>query len=172
MIVPVAYLEISLEQVDHRPVADGLAVGDGGSVHDHPLMHPMGVGELVDQPGFADARLTNDCHHLATPPLGSGLNAFELLHFGATTDEACQPPGRQCLEARLPRSRTNELVHRFAKETIVRRPEHLHLDMTLRQSQRLCTDKQSPGCCDLSKPDGKLRRSSHRPPLRLRPAPD
>jgi hypothetical protein len=73
-------------------------------------------------------------------PLGFGLQALELLDFGAAADKARQTPSRQRLEARLRRSRTNEFVHLFARGTSVLRPERFHLDMTLRESQRLCTD--------------------------------
>ena len=60
MIVLVADLEVALEQVDHRQVAGRLAVGDGGGFQDQPVLHPMGLGELVDEPGLAHAGLTHD----------------------------------------------------------------------------------------------------------------
>ena len=88
VVVPIADLEVALEQVDHRQVAGGLAVGHGGGVQDQPVLHPVGVGELVDQPRLAHAGLADDGDDL--PPAGAGLaeDPAQVLDLGVAADEA------------------------------------------------------------------------------------
>jgi hypothetical protein len=50
VVIPVADLEVALQQVDHGQVAGGLAVGDGRGLQDQPVLHPMRVGEFVGEP--------------------------------------------------------------------------------------------------------------------------
>ena len=71
VVVPVADLEVALEQVDHGQVAGGLAVGDGRGLQDQPVLHPMRVGELVGEPRLAHPGLAHDGDHLAVA--GAGL---------------------------------------------------------------------------------------------------
>jgi len=50
LIVPVPDLEVALEQVDHREIAGGVAVGHGRDLKNQPDLDSMRVGELVGEP--------------------------------------------------------------------------------------------------------------------------
>ena len=48
-MVAVLDLEVALQQLDHRPVARRLAIGDGGTLKPEPALQAMRVRELVDE---------------------------------------------------------------------------------------------------------------------------
>ena len=63
MIVAVADLEVALEQIDHRQVAGGLAVGDGRGVQDQPLLDPTRLRYVFEaQQGLSFARNAGIAH--------------------------------------------------------------------------------------------------------------
>ena len=64
-VVAVVNLEVGLEQVAHREVGGGPAVGDRAAFELEPVVGVMGAGELVDQAGLAHPGLPNDRHDLA-----------------------------------------------------------------------------------------------------------
>src|SRR5262245_17248277 len=57
VIVPVLDPEVGAQEVDDRQVTRRLAVGDGAGFEDQPVAEAMRAGELVEEPGLADARL-------------------------------------------------------------------------------------------------------------------
>ena len=110
VVVPVADLEVALEQVDHRQVAGGLAVGDGRGLQDQPVLDPMRVGELVGEPRLAHPRLAHDGDHL--PPAGAGLaeDPAQVLDLGVAAHEAREAAERRGLQPRPRRPRPRQLV--------------------------------------------------------------
>ena len=98
MIVLVADLEVALEQVDHGQVAGRLAVGDGGGFENQPILHPMGVGELVDEPGLAHAGFAHDGDHLAATRASLFEHSAQVLDLGVAADEARKAAERRRLK--------------------------------------------------------------------------
>ena len=92
VIVAVADLEVALEQVDHGQVAGGLAVGDRRGLQDQPVLHPMRVGELVDEPRLAHPGLAHEGHHLAVARAGLAEDPAQVLELGVAADEAREAP--------------------------------------------------------------------------------
>ena len=97
MVVTVADLEVALQQIDDWQVAAGLAIGNGRRVQHEPTLHPVRVGELVHQPGFADTGLTHDGHHLATSGRGLAQPVAQMLDLGIAADEARETSQRRGL---------------------------------------------------------------------------
>ena len=133
VIVLVADLEVALEQIDHGQVARGLAVGDGRGFQDYPVLHPMRVGELVDQPRLAHAGLADDRDHLA--PTGAGLAEHppQVLDLSVAADEAGEAPEGRGLQARPRRPGPCQLVdlHGLGEPFHRHGTERLHLDVAL-----------------------------------------
>ena len=66
-VVAVLDVAVALEQVEHREVGRGLAVGHRGALQHQPALGVVGVDELVDQARLAHAGLAHQRHHLACP---------------------------------------------------------------------------------------------------------
>ena len=97
VIVPVADLEVALEQVDHGQVTGGLAVGNGGGLQDQPVVHPMRVGELVGEPRLAHPGLAHDGDHLAAAGAGLAQDPAQVLDLGVAAHEAREAAERRGL---------------------------------------------------------------------------
>ena len=67
-------------------------------------MGAVGVGELEDEAGLADAGLADEGDDLAVALAARARAPAKLLHLGVAADEAGQPARRGCLEPR-PRRR-------------------------------------------------------------------
>jgi len=52
----------------------------------------MGVGELVDEAGLADAGLAHDGNHLAMTDGGLAQDPAQVLDLGVAADEAREAP--------------------------------------------------------------------------------
>jgi hypothetical protein len=160
VIVPLADLEVALEQIDHGQVARGFAVGDGRGFQDQPVLHPMGVGELVDQPRLAHAGLADDRDHLTPPGAGLAEHSAQVLDFGVAADETGEAPEGRGLQARPRRPRPCQLVdlHGLGEPFHRHGTERLHLDVALGQRQRIGRDHDRAGIGELLHPRGQVRR--------------
>ena len=92
MIVLVSDLEISLEQIDHRQVARGLAIGHGGCLEDQPFLDPMRVRELVDQPRLAHAGLAHNGDNLAAASTSLTEDPAQVFDLSGAAHEAREAP--------------------------------------------------------------------------------
>src|SRR4029450_1481017 len=90
---------ITLEQVDHRQVARPLAIGDGRGLKDLPALHPVRVGEFVNQTRLADARFAHHCRDLATPSADKLVRSPKLLDFAVAANELRRPTAGRRMEA-------------------------------------------------------------------------
>jgi hypothetical protein len=86
--------KIALEEVDHRQIAAGLAVGRRGGLQDQAVCHPVRVAQLEDEPPLANAGLADDRRHLTATLPGLLERASELLDLGKGVPAAWRTPGR------------------------------------------------------------------------------
>src|SRR5262245_170739 len=86
-------LEVRLEKINDGQVTGGLAIRQGAGLQDEPVLGAVGVGELVDKPGLADACLPHDGNELPVAFLCESKSPADLLDLGLATDEARQPSG-------------------------------------------------------------------------------
>ena len=163
MIVPVADLEVALEQVDHGQVAGRLAIGDGGSVQDQPLLYPMGMGELVDQPGLAHPRLADDGDYLAAARAGLTQDPAQMLDLRIAARKARQAAQGRGLQAcpGLTRPRQLEDLDRLWEALYGNRPQRPHLDVPLGKAHGLCGQPHRPGWGQLFHSRGQVGRLAH-----------
>ena len=158
------HLEVALEQIDDRQVAGRLAVGHGARLQDEPVLGPVGVGELVEQPRLAHPGLADDRHQLTAPGAGLLEGPAELLDLGVAADEARQAAGRGRLEARSRRRRPRPLVDldRLAKPFHRDGAQRLHLDVALGEPQGVGRQADRAGVGQLLHPRGQVRRLADR----------
>ena len=103
--VPVVDPEVALEEIDHRQVGGGLAVGHRARLQHEPAVRPVGVGQFPEQARLADAGLAHGGDHLAVALAGALQGHAERLHLGVPPDEAREPPrARRPEDATGPRS--------------------------------------------------------------------
>jgi hypothetical protein len=66
-VVTVLHLDVALQQVEHREVRRGFAVGHRGALQHPPALSTVRVDHLVDQARLAHAGLAEERHHLPVP---------------------------------------------------------------------------------------------------------
>src|SRR4029450_12499178 len=124
-----------------------LAVRDRGAVEDEPALHPMRVGELVDESRLAHPRLADDRRYLAVTVARELLSVAKLLQLGVAADEARQPAPGAGLQAGPRRACPCHLVDLDSVgEPLDRhRAERSDLDEALGQVQRLGGEAKADG---------------------------
>ena len=83
VVIVVLNMGVALEQVNHREIRRGLAVGDGATFQDEPALGAMGLRELPEEPGLAHPGLADDRHHLALTGPGPLQRSVEGIQLGA-----------------------------------------------------------------------------------------
>ena len=66
-VIAVLHLDIALQQVEHREVRRGFAIGHRGALEHQPALRAVGVDHLVHQARLAHAGLAHQRHHLPVP---------------------------------------------------------------------------------------------------------
>jgi hypothetical protein len=69
-VVTILKLKVGLEQVDNRPIGDGLAIGGRAAFQPEPALGARRMGELVEEAGLPNRGFPDNCHHLAMPRPG------------------------------------------------------------------------------------------------------
>ena len=87
-VVPGLDGEVAAQQLDHREVRGGLAIGHRRRFQDQPVLRPVRVRELPHQSRFPDAGLAHDRHDLPLPLARQRERPPEQLHLRIATDEA------------------------------------------------------------------------------------
>ena len=98
-VVTLVDAEIGLQEIDDEEIAGGTAIGDSAGLEDPAPGDTVGVGHLVQEAGFANARFAHDGHDLAVAapcPLERGA---ELLHLGIAPNEVAQASKRGGLKS-------------------------------------------------------------------------
>ena len=89
--VAIADAEIAAEQLDHGPVARGLAVGHRSCLEDQPLLDAVRVRQLEGEARLAHAGLAHDGGHLSAAVFDLLDRAVELRDLGIAAHEAREP---------------------------------------------------------------------------------
>ena len=110
-VVAVVDLEVGLEQVTHREVGGGLAVGDRTTFEHEPVVGVMRPDKLVGQAGLAYPGLPNHRHHLAVAGASTLQCLTQGLELCLPPDKARQPPRRQRLQTRSGGCGAEQLEH-------------------------------------------------------------
>ena len=87
-VVATLDLEVTAEQIDHRQVGGGLAVGDRGGLCDEPAVYAVRMKELPEEARLADPRLADHGNHLAAAAARPVKSAADLVHLSAAPDKA------------------------------------------------------------------------------------
>jgi hypothetical protein len=129
--------EVGAEEIDHRQEGRRLAVGDGAGLEHHPVRRPVGVSQLPDQPGLADAGLADNGDDLAMPGAGPLEGDAQLVQLPVASNEAGQPAGRGDLQTRPRRGETGELehFHGLAEPLDGHGAERFHPDVPLHEAE-------------------------------------
>ena len=83
-------MEIGLQEIDDGEIAGGPAIGDGAGLENPTPGDTVGVGQLVEETGFAHARLAHDGPDLAVAAPHPFECCAELLHLGIAPNEVAQ----------------------------------------------------------------------------------
>jgi hypothetical protein len=70
-VVALLDVTVALDQVDHRKIRRGLAIGNRGALQDQPPLGAVAVDDLIDQTRLPHPGLADDGHQMAM--LRSGL---------------------------------------------------------------------------------------------------
>ena len=90
---------IAPEQVEHREVGGGLAVGHGGALEHPPALRVVRVDTFIDEAGLPHSGLADHGDHLPVsgPSTLQGLDQGRELRVAS--DKAGEPPGCRRLQA-------------------------------------------------------------------------
>ena len=116
-------VEVGLEQIDHRRPGARAARGDRSAFEHQPGAHPRAVGELVEQPRLAHARIADQGDDLALAGRGQLARPIERRQFVPAADEGREAPAGRCLEARARRTD----AHQIERLDRLRQALHRHL---------------------------------------------
>jgi hypothetical protein len=78
-LIAVGDLEVGLEEVNHGQIRRRLPIRHRKAFEDKPPLSPVGMDELVEQAGFAHARLPNYGLDLAVPATSSFKGTLKLF---------------------------------------------------------------------------------------------
>src|SRR5215203_5823603 len=123
----------------------------------------MRVKELPDEPRLAHARLTHECHKLATTRGGLLQTPKERFHFVLSSHQACQTPSRLCLHACASTGRPVELegLDRIIQPLDRKRAEWLDVHKPLHQSERVGREANAPFAGELFHARGQMHRGTY-----------
>ena len=132
-------LEVRLQQVAHRQVGRGLAVGDRAGFQDEPAVGPVGMGQLPEEAGLTDAGLADDGHDLALAPRRHLRGPPQTLHLRLPPHEAAEPAAGRGLDPGTGGAGAAQLVdlHRLGQALDRHGAERPHGHIPLGQPQRL-----------------------------------
>src|SRR5262249_5498413 len=98
-VVALLDMGIALEQVNHREIWRGLAIGHRGTLQHQPPLRAVGVDEFVDQARLADASFADQGHRLALPRFSLGQRLLQGYEVRLPPHKTRQSPGGSRLHA-------------------------------------------------------------------------
>src|SRR6185295_5278229 len=98
LVVAVGNPAVSLEQVDHREIGCGLAIGNAVRTKHEPPVDVRGVRKLPDKTRLAHSGLPYDAHELAVPTPRRGQATPQGLDLVVTPHEL----GHRAPEPQIP----------------------------------------------------------------------
>jgi hypothetical protein len=115
-VVAVFDLKIGPQHVDDRQIWGGLAVRGRAALQAEPAVRARGMGELVEEAGFADSGFPDDRHHLAMagPRLRQCL--VQGLKLRLPPHEGGQAACRERLQTRPSRTGAEQLTDLYGFE--------------------------------------------------------
>ena len=127
-----------------------------------PAADPVRMRELPQEPGLPHAGLARHRHDLAVPG-GRPLSDFaELVHLVVASDERREAADRGGLQARAHRAEPDQFedFHRQRQPLHRNRADRAHLDVALRQAERLRGEERGARARQLLHARGQVRRLS------------
>jgi hypothetical protein len=151
--------EVLAQQLQDGEVRDALAVGDGGGLEHHAPGRRRGVDELEEQPGLADADLTDHRGDAAVAGEHPLLDARELVHLQLASHEVGEAAQRRHLDAPH-RARAHELedLDRRVASAHGERAERLGVEQGLGEGEGGAREPDGPGGRHLLHPGGQVCR--------------
>jgi len=122
------------------------------------------MGELVDEARLAHPRFANHRRHLTVTVARELLRATELLELCVAADEPGQSALSACLKTGPRRARPRHLIdlHGVGESLDRHEAKRLHLNVALRQRQRIGRDHDRAGIGDLLHARGQVSRLADR----------
>jgi hypothetical protein len=108
-VVVILHMRVALEQIDHREVWRGPAIGHRRALQDQPVPGAVRVDHLVHQARLAHARLPDARHHLAVPAPCPLECLMERFHLGLAPDKSGEAARHRGLQAPAGATRPNQL---------------------------------------------------------------
>jgi hypothetical protein len=151
--------EVLAQQLQDGEIRDALAVGDGGGLEHHAPGRRRGVDKLEEQPGLADADLTDHRGDAAVAGEHPLLDARELVHFQLASHEVGEATQRRHLDAPH-RARAHELedLDRRVAAAHGERAERLGVEQGLGEGEGGAREPDGPGRRHLLHPGGQVCR--------------
>ena len=134
----------------------------------------MRPAEFPVEPRLPDARLADDRDDLAAAHAGLLQRPAQLVQLVAAPHEPRQAPGGRGLKARADRARPHHFVHldRAVEPLDLSRAQRLHLEVTLRQLERVGGEEDRAGHRHLLHPRRQVGRLPHGRVVHAQIAPD
>ena len=109
------------------------------------------MDKLIDQAGFAHARLPHQCHDLALTGPSLGQRPLHDVQLGLPPHEGREPARRRGLEAVPQRTRPHQVkdLHRLREPLDGDRPQGSDPDQALHQAQGRYGQADRPRGCEL-----------------------
>jgi hypothetical protein len=162
-VVATLDLEVTAEQIDHRQVGGGLAVGDRGGLCDEPAVYAVRMKELPEEARLAHPWFPDHGDDLAPSQTRPIESVSEVLKLRVPADEAREPPARRGLEAGAGGAGPHQLEHldRLCDPLDRHRAERGDLDEAFTKVERLGGEPDAAGCRELLHAGSKVRRLPH-----------
>ena len=150
-VVAVLHMAITLEQVEHREVGGGFAVGHRGALQHQPALGAVRVDTFVDQARLAHARLPHQGHHLALPRRGLFQRLMQRRQFLLPPHKAGEATRHCGLQAPAGATGPQQLehLHRLRHPLHRHRSQGVHLHQAFYQAQGGGGKADGPGCGQL-----------------------
>ena len=163
-VAPVVDLEVRSQKVNDWPVGGRLVVGEGARLHDSPAGHSLRAGELVEEAGFSDTRLSHDSDDLAPPGGRRAHRRAEQGQLVFAAHEAGQPARRRHLHrpARRAGPRDDVSVDQRLQASDRQPAERYRLDIALHQREGIGSSEDGTGLRHLLHAGGQVRSLPHR----------
>ena len=159
-VVAVLQVAVAPEEVEHREVGRGLAVGDRRTFEHQPPLGAVGVHKLVDQARLPDTGLSHHGHHLPMPRPGLLQGLLQRLQLMVPSDKPAQPTRRSRLQAAADGRDPDQLehLHGLCQALDGDRSQGVHPHQPFHQPQRRGRQQDAAGGGELFHACRQVRR--------------
>ena len=150
-VVAVLHLDIALQQVEHREVRRGFAVGHRGALEHQPALGAVRVDHFVHQARLAHAGLAEERHHLPVPGARPLQRLVQRRQLRLPAHKAGEPAGDCGLQAPADGAGPDQLedLHGLVHPLDRHGSQGVDLDQALHQPQGGGGQQNAAGCGEL-----------------------